>query len=48
MRYLHRHPSEVDLSIDQIAEVAYIAKEIEKHEAENSGAILKALLGTRL
>jgi hypothetical protein len=48
VRYLHRHPSEVSLSIDQIAEVAYIAREIEKNEADNSGAILKALLGTRL
>lgn len=30
-----------------MAEIAYVAKEIEKAEAENASAILKALLGSR-
>jgi hypothetical protein len=48
VKYLHRHPSELDLSIDQIAEIAFVAREIEKADAENASAILKALLGSRL
>jgi hypothetical protein len=48
VKYLNRHPSELDLSIDQIAEIAFVAREIEKADAENASAILKALLGSRL
>jgi hypothetical protein len=48
VRFLHRHPTEVDLSIDQIAEIAYIGKEIDKMQAEQASAILNALLGSRL
>jgi hypothetical protein len=44
---LNRHPSETTLTLDQIAEVAFIAREIEKLEAENSSNILKALFGAR-
>jgi len=44
---LKRHPTELDLTLDQMAEIAYVAKEIEKAEAENASAILKALLGSR-
>jgi hypothetical protein len=45
---LNRHPSETNLTIDQIAEIAYVAREIEKAEAENASAILKALFGRML
>ena len=31
-----------------MAEVAYVAREIEKAEAEQANAIMKALLGSRL
>ena len=34
VRYLHRHPSEVDLTLDQIAEVAMIGQELEKHQVD--------------
>jgi hypothetical protein len=37
VKYLHRHPSEVDLDLDQIAEVAMIAREIEERQAEMLG-----------
>jgi hypothetical protein len=42
---LHRHPSEVNLTLDEIADVAYVAREIEKSEAENASGLLKALFG---
>jgi hypothetical protein len=45
---LNRHPSETNLTIDQIAEIAYVAREIEKSEAENASDILKALFGRML
>jgi len=45
---LNRHPSETNLTIDQIAEIAYVAREIEKAEAENASAILKSLFGRML
>jgi hypothetical protein len=45
---LNRHPSELNLTLDQMAEVAYVAREKEKADAENASAILKGLLGTRL
>jgi hypothetical protein len=45
---LNRHPSETNLTIDQIAEIAYVAREIEKSEAENASGILKALFGRML
>jgi hypothetical protein len=45
---LNKHPSELSLTLDQIAEVAYVAREKEKADAENASAILKALLGSRL
>jgi hypothetical protein len=47
VRYLNRHPTELDLTLDQIAEVAYVAREIEKSEAENASGLLKALFGAR-
>ena len=47
MRYLQRHPTELDLTLDQMAEVAFVAREIEKAEAEKASAILKALMGSR-
>jgi hypothetical protein len=46
--YLNRHPSELSLTLDQISEVAYVAREKEKADAENASAILKALFGARL
>jgi hypothetical protein len=48
IKYLGRHPIETNLTIDQLAEVAYVARSIEKAEGENATAILKALLGSRL
>jgi hypothetical protein len=45
---LKRHPVEVDLTLDQIAEIALIGREIDKAEAENASAILNALLGSRI
>jgi hypothetical protein len=48
IKYLRRHPIETDLTLDQIAEIAFVAKQIEKAEAENASAILKALLGSRI
>jgi hypothetical protein len=47
VRYLQRHPAELDLTLDQMADIAYVAREIEKAEAENASAILKALMGSR-
>ena len=44
---MNRHPVETNLSLDQIAEIAVVAREIEKAEAENASAILKSLLGSR-
>jgi len=44
---LHRHPKELDLTLDQIAEVAFVAREIEKSEAENASGLLKTLFGAR-
>jgi hypothetical protein len=44
---LNRHPSELSLTLDQLAEVAYVAREKEKADAENASAILKALFGGR-
>jgi hypothetical protein len=44
---LNRHPTELDLTLDQIAEIAYVAREKEKADAENASAILKALFGAR-
>jgi hypothetical protein len=44
---LQRHPRELDLTLDEMAEVAYVAREIEKAEGEKSSAILKALMGSR-
>jgi len=44
---LKRHPVEIDLTLDQIAEVALIGREIDKAEAENASAILNALIGSR-
>jgi hypothetical protein len=44
---LNRHPTELDLTLDQIAEVAFVAREIEKSEAENASGLLKALFGAR-
>jgi len=38
----------MDLTLDQIAEVALIGREIDRAEAENASAILNALLGSRL
>ena len=48
IKYLGRHPIETNLTIDQLAEVAYVARQIEKADGENASAILKALLGNRL
>jgi hypothetical protein len=39
VKYLNRHPSETDLTLDQIAEVAMIGQEIEKHQVEMMGAL---------
>jgi hypothetical protein len=44
---LHRHPIETNLTLDQIAEIAYVAREIEKSEAENASGLLKAMFGAR-
>ena len=48
IKYLKRHPIETDLTLDQIAEIAYVAKYIEKNEAEQATAIVKALIGSRI
>ena len=48
MKYLRRHPKELDFTLDEIAEVAFIAREIEKNEGETAVAIVEALLGSRL
>jgi hypothetical protein len=45
---LKRHPIEVDLTLDQIAEIAMIGREIDRAEADNASAILNALLGSRI
>jgi len=45
---LKRHPKELDLTLDEIAEIALIGREIDKAEAENASAILNALLGSRI
>jgi hypothetical protein len=45
---LNKHASELNLTLDQMAEVAYVAREKEKADAEYASAILKALLGSRL
>jgi hypothetical protein len=45
---LKRHPIELDLTLDQIAEVAMIGREIDKAEADNASAILNSLLGSRI
>jgi len=34
VKYLHRHPAEVNITIEQMGQVAYMAREIEKLEAE--------------
>jgi hypothetical protein len=34
--------------LDEIAEVAYIAREYEKNQAEQAKALIEALLGSRL
>jgi hypothetical protein len=39
VKYLHRHPSELDLTIDQIAEVAVIGQQIEQLQAQALGAL---------
>jgi hypothetical protein len=39
VRYLHRHPSELDLTIDQIAEVAVIGKQVDAHSTDVLGAL---------
>lgn len=39
VKYLHRHPSELNLTLDQMAEVAYIADEIEKTQADIIGSL---------
>jgi len=44
---LNKHPSELDLTLDQMAEVAYVAREKEMADAENASAILKAVFGGR-
>jgi hypothetical protein len=38
----------MDLTLDQIAEIALIGREIDKAEADNASAILNALLGSRI
>jgi hypothetical protein len=48
VKYLRRHPVEVDLTLDQIAEIALIGREIDKAEAENASALINSLLGSRL
>jgi hypothetical protein len=44
---LNRHPAELDLTLSQIADVAFVAREKEKADAENASALLKALFGAR-
>jgi len=39
VRYLHRHPSEIDLTIDQMAEVAFIGREADRQRNEQLGAM---------
>ena len=39
VKFLHRHPSEVDLTLDQIYEVAFIGQDLEKQEAEMAKAM---------
>jgi hypothetical protein len=43
VKYLNRHPSETDLTLDQIAEVAMIGQEIEKQQVE----MMSAMFGGR-
>jgi len=40
VKYLHRHPSELDLTIDQIAEVAVVGREIEASQTQAISAML--------
>jgi hypothetical protein len=37
VKFLHRHPSEVDLTLDQMAEIAYIGDELDKVQAASMG-----------
>jgi len=44
---LNRHPAELELTLSQMADVAFVAREKEKADAENASALLKALFGAR-
>jgi hypothetical protein len=37
VKYLHRHPSELNLTLDQMAEVAYIGDELDKVQSAAMG-----------
>lgn len=39
VKYLHRHPSELDLTIDQVAEIAMVGRQIESNQVEMVGAL---------
>ena len=40
LKYLHRHPSEVDLSLEQLGEVAEVAQDLFEIDAPLAGAKL--------
>lgn len=42
---LHKHPSELDLTLDEIMEVIWAGREIDKMEDERYLAIIKGLAG---
>jgi hypothetical protein len=42
---LHRHPSELNLTLDEIMEVIWAGREIDKLEDERYLAIIKGLAG---
>ena len=43
VRYLHRHPSEVDLSMDEMADVAAVAWAMERQRVEELKAIIETI-----
>jgi hypothetical protein len=48
VKHLRRHPSEVPITLDQWAEVAYMADMIDRMEAESGASVVAALTGAKL
>lgn len=47
VKHLRRHPCEVPLTLDQWAEVAYMADLIDSMDAQNGSSVIAALMGGR-